>query len=115
MLGIERDESTPENVAYKHFKLNPIIGGELSFASGSYDSVYGIIASKWKVENGKTIYSFTVPANTSATLILPITDGQTVTESGSSIEDAVGVSVTKKASDSFTLEIQSGEYEFCVF
>lgn len=69
VLGIERDL---EQSAYKHFYLQPQINAALTFAEGSYDSMYGLIQSRWEIdESGKVIYTCTVPANTSATLRLP--------------------------------------------
>ena len=42
VLGIRRDENNP---GYKHFYIEPIVGGGLSYAKGSYESVYGTIIS----------------------------------------------------------------------
>ena len=53
------------------FLLKPIAGGDLHFARASYQSVYGEISCGWEHKEDKTIYSASVPANTSATLILP--------------------------------------------
>lgn len=68
ILGIKRDEKTP---AYQHFYLEPCIGGGLSYAKGSYDSVYGKIESSWEIEEEKIKFQFVIPANTTATLTLP--------------------------------------------
>lgn len=68
ILGINRDEN---EAAYKHFILKPYAGGGLTYAEGSYESMYGTIKSSWRVEEGKTVYSFTIPANTSATVYIP--------------------------------------------
>lgn len=68
ILGIKRDETAP---AYKHFILEPRPGGALTYASGCYDSMYGKIESSWHVEGEETVFQFTIPANTSATVILP--------------------------------------------
>lgn len=60
-----------EKPGYKEFIIQPIIGGTLTEAITSYDSVYGKIESAWKKENKKIVYQFTVPVNTMATVILP--------------------------------------------
>lgn len=67
-LGIERDEQHP---GYKHFMLQPRPGGTLQYARGHYDSMYGRIESGWTKTNNGYRYECTIPANTSATLILP--------------------------------------------
>lgn len=58
---------------YRHFVLQPTCGGIFTALEGSYDSNYGRICSAWTAEEGvmKT-YRCTVPANTTATLYLPI-------------------------------------------
>ncbi|MDD7011183.1 MAG: alpha-L-rhamnosidase C-terminal domain-containing protein, partial [Candidatus Cryptobacteroides sp.] len=69
-LGIDQDESSP---GFHHFYLRPVPdpSGGLKEASGWYDSPYGRICSSWKRSGNKLRYKFTVPANTTATLILP--------------------------------------------
>lgn len=69
-LGIDQDESSP---GFRHFYLRPVPdpSGGLKEASGWYDSPYGRICSSWKRSGNKLRYKFTVPANTTATLILP--------------------------------------------
>ncbi|MBR5577531.1 MAG: family 78 glycoside hydrolase catalytic domain [Lachnospiraceae bacterium] len=68
VLGIKRDEKNP---AYKHFYLEPRIGGELTYAGGSYDSAYGKIESSWEIIGEEIKFRFVIPANTTATVTLP--------------------------------------------
>lgn len=68
ILGIKRDVEVP---GFKHFYLQPIVGGGLTYAKGSYECIYGVIESEWRVEGNKIIFRFVVPANTTATLNLP--------------------------------------------
>jgi len=69
VLGIEADENEP---GFKHIILRPMAGGTLTYAKGSYESVYGTIESEWeKTEEGVIIYHTVIPANTSATFIFP--------------------------------------------
>lgn len=72
MAGISRDEANP---GFKHIDLTPSIDttGGINDVQASYDSYYGVIESGWTAENGKlTTYNTTVPANTTATLYLPV-------------------------------------------
>lgn len=71
MAGIKRDEKAP---SYKHFYIEPIVGGGITFASGSYKSMYGTIESSWHVEGDELVFNVTIPANTSATVSLPAPD-----------------------------------------
>jgi len=58
-----------------YFVLNPTPVGDLTWAKGHYDSVYGRVESEWKIEDGKFKYRFVIPANTTAYLRLPHSNG----------------------------------------
>ena len=68
-LGIRRDE---ENPGFKHFFLCPQVdaSGQMTEASGHYDSVYGRIESSWEKTAAGYKFRFVVPANTTATVQL---------------------------------------------
>jgi len=53
------------------FVIMPRPGGHFSHAEASYDSVYGIVESKWAMTDGKMAYSITIPANCTAEIVLP--------------------------------------------
>jgi alpha-L-rhamnosidase len=110
-LGIQRDENEP---GFKHFNLQPTPDptGQMTFANGHYDSMYGRIESDWRLENGKLLYSATVPANTTATLYLPATSEKTITESGKSTDAVKGLKFVKYENGKAVFELQSGKYEF---
>ena len=59
------------NNVQPRFVLNPTPVGNLTWAKGHYDSVYGRIESAWNIDNGKFHYRFAIPANTTATVRLP--------------------------------------------
>ena len=53
------------NVAGENrFLLKPILGGSLSFAKGSYESIYGKISIARERRDGEIKFSFTLPGNT---------------------------------------------------
>jgi len=72
-LGITTDHGKGE-AGYKHFVLQPAAGEKFTSLKGSYNSNYGVISSSWTADgNGNmTSYSAVVPANTTATLYLPV-------------------------------------------
>lgn len=68
-LGI----TTESGKGYQDFILQPLPGGTYTEASGSYNSNYGLIESRWTADRGQLLsYHFTVPANTNATIYLPV-------------------------------------------
>ncbi|MCL2164960.1 MAG: glycoside hydrolase family 78 protein, partial [Oscillospiraceae bacterium] len=109
VLGIQRDE---ENPAFKHFILQPTPDGSLDYAKGSYDSYYGKISSRWTAGNGalKT-YSAVVPANTSATLYLPVESvGNLAASSGATYKGMT----THNGLAAAEFELLSGGYDFAI-
>lgn len=69
VAGIEADENAP---GFKHLILSPLPGGGLSWMDARYESIYGEIAVNWKAVDGRIVLTFRIPANTSATLNLPL-------------------------------------------
>ena len=53
------------------FTIAPTPGGSLTYAESSFVSPYGKISSGWKRENGQTIFTVEIPANTTASVLLP--------------------------------------------
>jgi alpha-L-rhamnosidase len=124
-LGIQRGENGKyNNVGYRNFILQPVSGGSLTFADGSYKSSFGTIKSSWKADIGTvsekgvtdmTSYSATVPANTTATLYLPI--GKTFNkEAVEKFENILGVEfigfATRNNIEVAVFNLLSGGYDF---
>jgi len=74
-LGITSDHINGD-AGYKHFILQPQTGGNYTSLEGSYASNYGMIYSSWAADGqgNMTSYTAVVPANTTATLYLPVSD-----------------------------------------
>jgi len=70
--GIAGIRPVIEKPGYKHFQLRPVYGGTITNASAWYDSIYGMIRSSFNVKDNMVIYMFTIPVNTTATVMLPI-------------------------------------------
>ncbi len=110
MLGIERDE---ENPGYKHFFLQPEIGGTFTYVRGSFASSYGTIFSGWELsEDGLLTYTCTVPANTTATLRLPAPTSGVVREGDALAKNAYGVTYVGIEGECVVYELESGSYSF---
>ena len=103
VAGIKIDE---ENPGYKHFILAPHPGGELTYAKASFESMYGTIVSDWKIEGGKMNYSIEIPANTTAEVVLPEAQLESVSTGETELQKAVQQGNTLK------IELGSGKYKF---
>lgn len=112
-LGITSDYGQGE-AGYKHFVLQPSAGTDYLSLAGSYVSCYGVIHSAWTADGKGTLtgYRATVPANTTATLYLP------VSESVSDCKEIKGVKFIRKSSRNgipvAVYELESGSFEFLV-
>ena len=106
MLGIQPVETDP---GYHTFVLSPRPGGSFEFAKGWYDTVYGRIESSWRWLDGwdGVEYTFVVPANTTALLQLPCSEGVYV-EAGEGKEYARPLEAPGQ------YELPSGRYTFTV-
>ncbi len=61
-----------KDYGYKQILLTPTPDGRLDFCDGEFDTPYGKVASRWEyIDNGKVKYTFKVPCNTKAKIILP--------------------------------------------
>ena len=53
-----------------HFELRPVVGGHVSFAKGSYNSIYGEVKASWERKGDKVTYHFEIPSNCTADLYI---------------------------------------------
>jgi alpha-L-rhamnosidase len=81
-LGIMRDEDAP---GYRHFMVKPYMDKTYSYVKGHFTTPYGAICAGWELsEDGSYVYRLTVPAGSSATVIMP---GKEPVEAGSGVHE----------------------------
>ncbi|MCI2088879.1 MAG: glycoside hydrolase family 78 protein [Prevotella sp.] len=115
--GIQRDDAHP---AYKHFYLQPRVGGRFNYIHASYESMYGRISSSWDSSNQNSdiddasrygyTYRAVVPANTTATLRLEVPGHAKL----KIIKGKKGIIARQKNTGDFQFELGSGKYQFKV-
>jgi alpha-L-rhamnosidase len=66
IAGIE-----PIKGGYKEFGIKPILGGDIKFASATYECPYGMIKSSWKIEDGHFNLDVEIPVGTECHLAMP--------------------------------------------
>ncbi|MBN2182496.1 MAG: glycoside hydrolase family 78 protein [Sedimentisphaerales bacterium] len=99
----------PEHPGYKHFYIQPHPGGPLTSAEAEYQTPYGQAKSTWRQTNGHLTIEATVPANTTATLVVPrLSEGlPKLTESGNPCQ-------LIRQGDRFLYKLDPGRYTFNV-
>jgi alpha-L-rhamnosidase len=109
LAGINPDPAIP---AFKHFTIKPNLVGGLTSAKATYDSVHGRIVSDWKSTNGRFDLTVTIPANTTATVYVPVADPASIKEGRKPAVDAEGAKLLR-VEDGLTLfDVGSGTYHF---
>ena len=95
--GLKRDESHP---GYQHFYIEPHPGGDLYYAETTHQCEYGTITVRWEKQKDQMMLYAEIPANTTATIILP--------QEGKPIE--CGGLHFKATQSGLTADVGSGKY-----
>ncbi len=109
LAGINTDPRAP---GFKRFIIHPDPVGDLTWVRSQYASMYGMIRSDWRKEDGAFHLKVTVPVNTTATVYVPASDPSQVTESGKPAASATGVKWVRNEGGAAVFEVGSGDYEF---
>ena len=72
----------PGSTAYKHIRIQPKVVGNITSAAASYQSMYGTISSAWNKTSTHFVLDLTIPVNTDAEIILPVTASMHIFQNG---------------------------------
>ena len=111
LAGIKPDIKDP---AFKRIIMQPEFVDDLEFVKTTYNSLYGTIVSYWTKNEEEIKWIITIPANTMATVYIPATNINQMTENGKSIQKVYGINRIRKADNYICLEIGSGTYNFVI-
>jgi alpha-L-rhamnosidase len=101
-------DTTLDAPGFKQIVIHPHLDPRMPSMRGEYDSAYGKIVSEWKNEPGKAFQlKVTIPANTSAKVVLPAAESQTVSLDGNAVQ-------TRLEDGLQVVELDSGSYSFVV-
>ncbi|MCB8965956.1 MAG: family 78 glycoside hydrolase catalytic domain [Ardenticatenaceae bacterium] len=105
--GIRKD-----GPAYKRLVIAPEPGGHITNAQVTYDSVHGLIETAWQVHENQLELTVQIPANTTATIILPAANRNDIDENGRSLTEIADLQFIKQESGRVFLAAGSGRYQF---
>jgi alpha-L-rhamnosidase len=91
---------------YAEFIIAPIPPPGMMHANVRYESVRGPIVSNWRRDGKRFVLDVEVPANSRATVVLPVPAGDRVTESGQAIANIRAVPGGQ------AVDVGSGRYRF---
>ncbi|MCK5370382.1 MAG: chitobiase/beta-hexosaminidase C-terminal domain-containing protein, partial [Cyclobacteriaceae bacterium] len=104
LAGINPD---PKQPGFKHIIIKPTPCGDLTFVKADFNSLYGPIKSEWKIENNTFQLDIEIPANTSATVLIPTTRSELVSATSSQ-----NVVFTGFENNRVIYKVGSGKYTF---
>ena len=85
MVGLDTYE---DGVGYKHIKVQPHISDSFTTASASLQTYYGTLSNTWTRDtiNHTLQMDVEIPANTTATVFVPASSVEAITESGKALQ-----------------------------
>lgn len=102
----------PDEPGYKHILIHPQPGGGLSRAAASHATPYGKVTSRWQLARGQLELAVVIPPNTTATIVLPGTQGRPVSEGGKPLREDAFIHNIRREDDETAIEVRSGQYLF---
>jgi hypothetical protein len=109
LAGIQSD---PDRLGYSHIIIHPTPVGDLTEVKASYDSVRGTIVSEWKRDREHVTLHLIIPPNTTATVNVPASSRESVTEGGKPAAEGASVKFLQMSGSCAQYEIGSGDYTF---
>ena len=109
IAGINTAEDQP---GYKHSRIRPVLGGELTNAGANLETYYGLLSSHWETADGKFMHEVTIPPNTTADIYIPSTTAEGVTESGKALSSVKELEIVGMEEGYLHVKAGSGTYHF---
>jgi alpha-L-rhamnosidase len=109
LAGIQSDPAAP---GFKRIIIRPRLVGDVTWVKAHHDSIHGRIVSHWRRDADKLRMDVTIPANTTASVYVPATDADTVTESGKPASRADGVKFLRFEKRVAVFEVGGGKFQF---
>ena len=105
----------PKNsVAFQQIDIRPEPVGDVTSASAQYVSPYGPISTEWKKEKRFFELNVEIPVNTTATVFLPVTGEETITEGGRPVKERTDIKFLRNEYGKSLVAVGSGSYKFRV-
>ncbi len=102
----------PDNPGYRNILFCPEPVDDISYASYSNLTPYGIASISWKKENERFLTSVEVPVGSTAIVHIPAEESKTVTESGKKISKKSDIKLKGFRDGYAVYSVGSGHYTF---
>ena len=101
-------DQVPGHVGYERIRIRPLVSDTLTFADGTYDSIRGLIRSRWERDGESLRMEVTIPANTIAEVWIPAKASDRI------VEGDADVSIREWRDGAAIVDIGSGAWAFTV-
>ena len=106
MAGIDT-----EGAGFKEILIQPHIGDrQITWVHASYHSIRGLIKSRWRVDGSQFYLNVTIPANTTATVMMP--GALNKMDKEQLLQKDASIKIFEQNNEKTTLKIGSGSYQF---
>ncbi|MBW3625069.1 MAG: glycoside hydrolase family 78 protein [Armatimonadetes bacterium] len=102
----------PDAAGFAPVVIRPEVVGDLTWVKGRYDSARGPLISEWTRKGNELTLRVEIPANVDATIYVPTSDPDSVTEGGTSAGQSKGVEAIGTESGAAAYRVGSGQYRF---
>ncbi len=107
LLGIN-----PAAPGFEKIIIKPQPAGDLTYATGSYQSVKGTIVSNWKLSGSVFLLEVAVPGNTTAEIWVRAAENDIITEGRQPVEAVKDIRLLRREKHYAVFETGSGRYSF---
>lgn len=121
LAGIQSPMEGNTSIGYKNIYISPQIPTNLKSVNASLETVVGTVVSNWKKDKNSFLLNVSVPANSAATIVLPVFNFQNVIvhegvskiwENNAFVKGDLGILGAKAEDNTIVVKIGSGDYEF---
>jgi len=121
LAGIQSPMEGNTTVGYKAIYIQPHVPENLKSVNTTLETVIGTVASNWIKDKNSFLLNVSIPANSSATIVLPVFDFQNVIvyegvskiwENNGFVKGGLGILDAKAEDNHIVVKIGSGDYEF---
>jgi alpha-L-rhamnosidase len=115
LAGIDTDGPGYRHILIKPGPPSPGSNSDvkpIDWVKAEYTSCHGKIVCDWKREGDRFDIKVTIPANTTATLVLPVGPADGVRESGKPLAEVIGFKLLRLEKNRPVVSLESGRYHF---
>ncbi len=115
LAGIESDGAGYSKIIINPTPPSPGSNAQhkpIDWVKASYDSIQGKIISQWKVDGNAFYLDVTIPANTTATVFIPASKTEDITEGGKPLGQVKFIKPLRVNNGRVVLQVEAGKYHF---